>query len=98
MAQAILLCPDWKFIDAVSASIDRQLEGMARTHVIAASLSARGALIKVRSDGAGDSAVPGLEIHRRGQREHRSSARGYGTQARDCRLAQCTRRADQGQI
>jgi len=48
MAQAILLCPDWNFIDAVSASIDRQLEGMARKHVIAASLSARGALIKVR--------------------------------------------------
>jgi histidinol dehydrogenase len=48
MAQAILLCPDWKFIDAVSASIDRQLEGMARKQVIAASLSARGALIKVR--------------------------------------------------
>jgi histidinol dehydrogenase len=48
MAQAILLCPDWKFIDA-------------------------------------------------GQREHRSSARGYGTQAGDCRLAQRTRCADQGQ-
>lgn len=48
LAQAILLCPDWKFIDAVAASIDRQLESMPRKQVIAASLSGRGALIKVR--------------------------------------------------
>lgn len=48
MAQAILLCPDRKFIDAVSASIDKLIEGMPRKDVITASLSGRGALIKVR--------------------------------------------------
>ena len=47
MAQAILLCPDAGFIEAVDASIRRQLEGMPRKQVIGASLSARGALIKV---------------------------------------------------
>ena len=48
MAQAILLCPDRQYIDAVAASIDRLLPTMSRKEVIAASLSARGALIKVR--------------------------------------------------
>src|SRR5689334_3536378 len=48
MAQAILLCPDPYFIEAVVASIVRLLDGMPRREVIAASLSARGALIKVR--------------------------------------------------
>jgi histidinol dehydrogenase len=48
MAQAILLCPDRKFIDAVSASIDRLIDGMPRKEVITDSLSSRGALIKVR--------------------------------------------------
>jgi histidinol dehydrogenase len=48
MAQAILLSPDAGFLDQVAASIDRQLAGMPRKEVIAASLSARGALIKVR--------------------------------------------------
>jgi histidinol dehydrogenase len=48
MAQAILLCPDAAFIDAVAGSIQRQLADMPRKDVIGASLSARGALIKVR--------------------------------------------------
>ena len=48
MAQAILLCPDSGFIDAVYASMQRQLDGMPRKDVISASLSQRGALIKVR--------------------------------------------------
>ncbi len=48
MAQAILLCPDAGFIDAVASSLERQLGGMPRRDVIAASLAARGALIKVR--------------------------------------------------
>jgi histidinol dehydrogenase len=47
-AQAILLCPDPAFIDAVAASIDRQLAQMPRRAVIAASLANRGALIEVR--------------------------------------------------
>jgi histidinol dehydrogenase len=48
MAQAILLCPDAGFIDAVAASMRRQLGEMPRMEVIRASLSARGALIKVK--------------------------------------------------
>jgi histidinol dehydrogenase len=48
MAQAILLCPDAGFIDAVAVSLERQLGQMPRKAVIAASLAARGALIKVR--------------------------------------------------
>jgi histidinol dehydrogenase len=47
-AQAMLLCPDQDFLDAVAASITRQLEAMPRKEVIRASLEARGALIKVR--------------------------------------------------
>lgn len=47
-AQAILLSPDAAFIDAVSASIARQLEQMPRREIIAASLARRGALIEVR--------------------------------------------------
>lgn len=47
VAQAILLCPNAAFIDAVAASIDRQLETMPRKAVIQASLRDRGALIKV---------------------------------------------------
>ena len=49
VAQAILLCPDAAFIEAVAASMDRLLPGMPRREVIAASLQARGALIEVRS-------------------------------------------------
>ena len=48
MAQAILLCPDPAFVGAVRDSILRQLADMPRREVIAASLSARGALITVR--------------------------------------------------
>ncbi len=48
MAQAILLCPDAGFIDAVAGSIDHQIEGMPRRDVIRASLESRGALIAVR--------------------------------------------------
>ena len=49
VAQAMLLCPDAAFIEAVAASIDRLLPQMPRREVIAASLKTRGALIKVRS-------------------------------------------------
>ena len=51
MAQAILLCPDAGFIEAVAHSIERQLNDMPRRSVIEASLSARGALIKVEDLG-----------------------------------------------
>ena len=49
VAQAMLLCPDAAFIEAVAASIARLLPQMPRREVIAASLKARGALIEVRS-------------------------------------------------
>jgi histidinol dehydrogenase len=48
MAQAILLCPDPGFVEAVASSMRRQLEEMPRRDVIAVSLTARGALIVVR--------------------------------------------------
>lgn len=48
MAQAILLSPDAAFIDAVAASIVRQLPAMSRHAVIRTSLESRGALIRVR--------------------------------------------------
>jgi histidinol dehydrogenase len=48
MAQAVLLTPDGAFVDAVAASIERQLKTMPRREVIAASLRARGALVLVR--------------------------------------------------
>jgi len=48
MAQAILLSPDATFIDAVVASIARQLPTMSRHAVIRTSLESRGALIRVR--------------------------------------------------
>ena len=48
MAQAMLLAPDSAFLDAVAASIARQLQAMPRREVITASLRARGALILVR--------------------------------------------------
>ena len=47
-AQAILLCPDGAFIDAVQASIERQLPTMEREDIIRASLVGRGALIRTR--------------------------------------------------
>jgi len=49
VAQAMLICPDAAFIEAVAASIDRLLPQMPRREVIAASLGARGALIDVRN-------------------------------------------------
>ena len=48
LAQSILLAPDPAFLDAVAASIERQLPGMSRKTVIQASLEGRGALIQVR--------------------------------------------------
>ena len=48
LAQAILLAPDAKYLDAVAASIARQLPDMPRRAVIEASLYGRGALILVR--------------------------------------------------
>ena len=48
IAQAILLCPDEKFIAEVAASIERQIADMPRATIIRASLANRGALIHVR--------------------------------------------------
>ncbi|MGN6701648.1 MAG: histidinol dehydrogenase, partial [Burkholderiaceae bacterium] len=48
LAQSILLCPDAAFIDRVQASIERLLPTMPRADVIRASLTHRGALVKVR--------------------------------------------------
>src|SRR5215475_7967487 len=47
-AQAMLLSPDAALIDAVAASMKRELPSMPRRGVIAASLAHRGALVKVR--------------------------------------------------
>jgi histidinol dehydrogenase len=47
-AQAILLSPDQRYLDAVAASIGKMLDEMPRREVIAASLKARGALILTR--------------------------------------------------
>ncbi len=48
LAQAILLTPDARFVEAVHASIERLLPQMPRRRIIEASLAARGALIRVR--------------------------------------------------
>jgi len=48
-AQAILLSDDSDFLDAVAQSIDKLLPEMERAEIIKASLSGRGALIKVSS-------------------------------------------------
>jgi histidinol dehydrogenase len=48
IAQAILVTPDAAFLEAVAQSMERQLAGMPRRAVIAASLAARGALIRTR--------------------------------------------------
>ncbi|HUP30762.1 MAG TPA: histidinol dehydrogenase [Usitatibacter sp.] len=48
IAQAMLLSPDARLIDAVAASMAKQLQAMPRRAIIAASLAARGALILVR--------------------------------------------------
>ena len=47
-AQAILLSPDARYLDAVASSIERLLPGMPRRAVIAVSLKNRGALILTR--------------------------------------------------
>jgi len=49
VAQAILICPDAAYIEAVATSIARLLPQMPRREVIAASLETRGALIAVAS-------------------------------------------------
>ncbi|MBK7718979.1 MAG: histidinol dehydrogenase [Simplicispira sp.] len=49
LAQAILLCPDAAYIDAVQREIDRLLPTMPRAEIIAKSLAGRGALIHTRS-------------------------------------------------
>jgi len=49
LAQAILITPDAAFIDAVAASMTRQLAAMPRREVITAALSKRGALIHARN-------------------------------------------------
>lgn len=48
-AQAILLSDDAEFLDAVAQSINKLLPEMERAEIIKASLSGRGALIKVNS-------------------------------------------------
>ena len=48
LAQAIMLCPDSAYIEQVEASIHRLLPTMPRQDVIRASLTDRGALVKVR--------------------------------------------------
>lgn len=49
MAQAILLCPDAAYIEAVQQAIDRLLPQQPRADILRVSLANRGALIKVRS-------------------------------------------------
>ena len=48
-AQAILISPDSEFLSAVEQSIEKLLPTMKRTDIIQASLSVRGAFIKVNS-------------------------------------------------
>ncbi len=45
-AQALLLCPDQAYLDAVDAAVERLLPDMERAEIIRASLERRGALIK----------------------------------------------------
>ena len=47
-AQAILLCPEAAYLDAVEASIEQLLPGMERADIIRASLAGRGAMILAR--------------------------------------------------
>ena len=49
LAQAILVTPDPVLLEAVAASAQRQIAGMPRRTIIAASLANRGALIRVRN-------------------------------------------------
>jgi histidinol dehydrogenase len=67
LAQSILLCPDAAYLDAVEASIVKQMDAMPRKDVIRTSLANRGALIKVADmqqacDIANDIAAEHLEI------------------------------------
>ncbi|MEJ2214161.1 MAG: histidinol dehydrogenase [Gammaproteobacteria bacterium] len=48
-AQSILLSPDATFIEEVKAAIDRLLDGMERSAIIATALKNRAALIKVKN-------------------------------------------------
>lgn len=48
-AQAILMCPDQAFLDAVQASMTRLVQEMPRKDIILTSLRHRGALIRVRN-------------------------------------------------
>src|SRR5471030_1421943 len=48
IAQSILLCPEADYIDSVKASIEKLLHDMPRKEIILASLTNRGALVKVR--------------------------------------------------
>ena len=50
-AQALLLSPEARHLDAVAAAIERLLPAMSRREVIARSLQARGALIQTRDLG-----------------------------------------------
>ncbi|MCY3818342.1 MAG: histidinol dehydrogenase [Gammaproteobacteria bacterium] len=47
-AQALLLCPDAGYLDAVAHRMEAALPEMARARIIGASLGARGALIRTR--------------------------------------------------
>ncbi|MCK8516270.1 histidinol dehydrogenase [Methylonatrum kenyense] len=47
-AQAILVCPESRYLDEVQQAIERMLPGMERSDIIRASLAGRGALICVR--------------------------------------------------
>ena len=49
MAQAILLCPDEAYLDAVQAAIGRLLPGQPRADILRVSLAKRGALIRTDS-------------------------------------------------
>jgi histidinol dehydrogenase len=48
LAQAILLTPDAALLERVAASMRRQLGALPRRAIVAASLAARGALVRVR--------------------------------------------------
>ncbi|WP_445365070.1 histidinol dehydrogenase [Microbulbifer sp. ANSA001] len=63
-AQSILLCPNAAFLDAVEASLQRQLTDLPRAEIAAKSLADRGALILV------DSVKQALEISNRIAPEH----------------------------
>ena len=49
LAQSILLCPDLGYIDRVQMAMDRLLPTMARSDIIASSLTGRGILVHTRS-------------------------------------------------